>query len=192
MPEAITTGGLAASKAKLALDRQSLLITALVVVASAAIGGLIASRYDEVPAALVFMLGVTVAGALGGLASALLAAGAAFLIFNFFVSEPALTFRLATGRDLAPLIIFNLCAAVTGILAGRLRDRSEAVRASNAQLQSLLLLSRALQSATRASDVLATLREVAGPLFDARVAYTATGMGSSRAWARAATRIICA
>ncbi len=151
------------------LDRRGLLLTLIVVIGSALAANFVASRYDEVPAALVFMLGVTLAGALGGLASGLIGAVAAFLIFNFFISEPALTFRLATGRDLAPLIIFNLCAVVTGILAGRLRDRSEAARASNAQLVNLLTLSRALQSAARITDIVSALDSVADPTLGARL-----------------------
>jgi two-component system sensor histidine kinase KdpD len=151
------------------LDRRGLLLTLIVVIVSALAANFVASRYDEVPAALVFMLGVTLAGALGGLASGLIGAVAAFLIFNFFISEPALTFRVATGRDLAPLIIFNLCAVVTGILAGRLRDRSEAARASNAQLVNLLTLSRALQSAARIPDIVSALDTVAYPTLGARL-----------------------
>jgi len=32
-----------------------------------------------------------------------------------FLTEPMLTFRLATGSDIAPLVIFNLCALVSGV-----------------------------------------------------------------------------
>lgn len=166
MPVTVISGGFAS---KMTLDRRGLLLTLIVVIVSALAANFIASRYDEVPAALVFMLGVTLAGALGGLASGLIGAVAAFLIFNFFISEPALTFRLATGRDLAPLVIFNLCAVVTGILAGRLRDRSEAARASNAQLVNLLTLSRALQSAARIPDIVSALNSVADPTLGARL-----------------------
>lgn len=147
----------------LTLDRRGLAWTGLVVAVFAFAGDLIATRYDEVAAALVFMLGVTIAGAVGGLVCAIITAAAAFLIFNFFVTEPALTFRLATGRDLAPLVIFNLCAIVTGVLAGRLRDRSRMARASNAQLTNLLTLSRELQSAARVSDIVAALDRATDP-----------------------------
>lgn len=169
MPVTVISGGFAASRIRMTLDRRGLLLTLFVVIVSALAANFVASHYGEVPAALVFMLGVTLAGALGGLASGLIGAVAAFLIFNFFVSEPALTFRVATGRDLAPLVIFNLCAVVTGILAGRLRDRSEAARASNTQLVNLLTLSRGLQSAARIPDIVAALDHVADPTLGARM-----------------------
>lgn len=169
MPVTVISGGFAASRIRMTLDRRGLLLTLIVVIVSALAANFVASHYGEVPAALVFMLGVTLAGALGGLASGLIGAVAAFLIFNFFVSEPALTFRVATGRDLAPLVIFNLCAVVTGILAGRLRDRSEAARASNAQLVNLLTLSRGLQSAARIPDIISALDHLADPTPGARM-----------------------
>jgi len=139
------------------------------IVLAAAVANLVAHRYGEVAAALVFVLGITVAGAIGGLIAALLAAVAAFLIFNFTISEPVLTLRIANGRDVAPLIFFSLCALVTGVLAGRLRDRTEAARASNLQLANLLTLSRALQSAARLPDVVAVLQDTADPMVGARV-----------------------
>lgn len=143
--------------------------TVLIIMVSAAIAKEIALLYDDVAGALIFVLGITVAGAMGGLASAILAAVGAFLIYNFYVSEPALSFALTTGRDLAPLFIFNLCAVVTGVLAGRLKDHAQAARSSNVQLTALLELSRSLQSAARTSDVVATLEKVADPLIGARI-----------------------
>ncbi|WP_164041196.1 hypothetical protein, partial [Serratia marcescens] len=67
-------------------------------------------------------------------------------------TEPALTFRIATGSDLAPLVVFNLCALVSGVLAGQLKDHALAARSSNLQLNSLLALSQELQAAPRPSD----------------------------------------
>jgi len=55
------------------LDWRGLLLTLIVVIVSALAANFVASHYGEVPAALVFMLGVTLAGAL------LLLIGAAFL-----------------------------------------------------------------------------------------------------------------
>ncbi len=169
MPSYPITADLASRGLKLSLTRQELASTATVILVLALVGNLVAAHYDEVTAALVFMLGVTVAGAVGGLSSALIAAVAAFLIFNFFITQPAFSFRLGTERDLAPLFIFNLCAIVTGILAGRLRDRSELARLGNARLTNLLRLSRALQSAGRVVDITAALARVAEPILNARL-----------------------
>ena len=155
-------------KVTLHLSGGQFLLT-LVIVTLSATGSFAAARYGEVAAALVFVLGITVAGALCGLASALIAALVAFLIYNFYLTEPMLTFRLATGSDIAPLVIFNLCALVSGVLAGRLKDHAEAARSSNLQLNSLLELSRELQSAQRQEDVVATVGQAAHEILGARV-----------------------
>lgn len=153
---------------RLHLHRRDLLQTLLVLSVSS-LAAFAVHDYGEVASALVFVLGITIAGAVSGLAAALLAAVAAFLIYNFYLTEPALTFRIASGGDLAPLIVFNLCALVSGILAGRLKDYAEAARLSNLQLNSLLALSHALQSALRLQDVVSTVRTAAYRILGARV-----------------------
>lgn len=149
------------------LDRGALLRTAIVLALSALLAFAV-YPLGEVASALVFVLGITIAGAWSGLASALIAAVAAFLIYNFYLTEPALTFRLATGGDLAPLIVFNLCALVSGVLAGRLKDHAQAARSSNLQLHSLLALSQELQSALRLPDVVVTVERAVHRILGAR------------------------
>lgn len=107
----------------------------------------------EASGALLFVLGITLAGATMGLGAALLAAMASFPLYNFYFAEPVLTFRFDTIDDFAPLVIFNLTAVISGILAGRVRDRAEAAAAANASLVALLEISRALQSAVRFEDI---------------------------------------
>ncbi|WP_081628141.1 DUF4118 domain-containing protein [Sphingobium indicum] len=94
--------------------------------------------FGQVAAALLFVLGVVTAGAIGGLVAALVAATAAFLLYNFYLAEPVLSFRIATGRDIVPFLLFTLCALVAGILAGSLRDHAKAAEHSKSQLASLL------------------------------------------------------
>ena len=55
----------------------------------------------EVSGALVFVLGITLAGATMGLGAALLAAMASFMLYDFYFAEPVLTFRFDTLDDLA-------------------------------------------------------------------------------------------
>ncbi|MES2056198.1 MAG: ATP-binding protein [Pseudomonadota bacterium] len=142
-------------------DRREFLSTVAIIAVTAAGAALVGHLYGEVAAALIFVLGITIAGAFGGLICALAAAVVAFLTYNFYLTEPELTFRLATGRDVAPLVIFNLCAVVSGILAGRLRDHAEAARDSNERLRNLLDLSRSLQSALRQQEIAVTLSSFA-------------------------------
>ena len=118
----------------------------------------------EVSGALVFVLGITLAGATMGLGAALLAAMASFMLYDFYFAEPVLTFRFDTLDDLAPLIVFNLSAVVSGVLAGRLRDEAEAAAAANSSLTALLQISRLLQSAVGFPDIEAALR---GPTAEA-------------------------
>lgn len=125
--------------------------------------------FGQAAAALIFVLGVVTAGAIGGLAGALLAATAAFLLYNFYLAEPVLSFRITTGRDIVPFLVFTLCALVSGILAGRLRDHASAAEHGRSQLASLLEISSALQSAVRISDIRPALSASLAPLTDARV-----------------------
>lgn len=110
-----------------------------------------------VAAALLFVLGVMVVGALHGLAAALIAAFVAFMIYNFFLTEPFLSFRLTTSKDAAPFVAFNVVALIAGVLAGRLQDRAKAAQRANLQLASLLETSQQLQAALHSTEVLATL-----------------------------------
>ena len=110
--------------------------------------------------ALIFVLGISLAGASSGLTLALVNALIASAIFNLFVAEPVLTFRLTTGTDLAPPVVFTLCAIVSGVLSGRLKDETYRVRLANLQLASLLQTSRSLQKATSEAEVLQALKAV--------------------------------
>lgn len=134
--------------------------TALAVIVSAASVGvaiLLEPWIDHTASALIIVLGVVIAGALFGLAASVIASIIAFLLYNFFLAEPTMTLRLATGQDLAPLVAFNLTALVTGALAGRLKDREQAAKLANIRLASLLHTSRALQSTVLPESVVAAI-----------------------------------
>lgn len=132
---------------------------ALALVAAASLAGIVARpSLGEGYSALIFVVGISLAGACTGLVPALASALFAAVTFNLFVAEPLHTPRLATGTDLAPPVIFILCAIVSGVLAGRLRDESYRVRRANVQLASLLETSRNLQQATDELQVFDALR----------------------------------
>ncbi|WP_188823631.1 sensor histidine kinase [Novosphingobium indicum] len=101
----------------------------------------------EVSSGLIFVLGITLVGANAGLVPAVISSVLASAFFNFFLADPVLTFRMSTGNDLAPPVIFTACAIVSGLLAGRLRDRTFLLGQTNLQLESLLETSRMLQAA---------------------------------------------
>lgn len=155
---------------KLRLGLRELLVMVLTLGVSTGAAFVVSEAYGEVAAALIFVLGITVAGALGGLTAALITALGAFLIYNFYMVEPVLSLRIATGQDVVPLIIFNLCAVVAGTLAGQLKDHAEADRRSNLQLAMLLELSQSLQLAARLQDVLTTIAAATYRLVGAEIA----------------------
>src|SRR5690606_36763774 len=79
---------------------------ALALVAAASLAGIAARpSLGEGYSALIFVIGVSLAGARTGLAPALVGAFLAAVTFNLFVAEPLHTPRLATGTDLAPPVI---------------------------------------------------------------------------------------
>lgn len=112
----------------------------------------------QVSSGLIFVLGITLVGATSGLTPSLVCAVLASAIFNFFLADPVLTFRIASGADLAPPLIFTACAIVSGLLAGRLRDKSLQLAKTNLQLQNLLETSRFLQRAASETEVADALK----------------------------------
>ena len=106
-----------------------------------------------VTAAILFLLGVTLVGALEGLRGGLLAAILASIIYNFFLSDPVFRFSLTTAEEYVPLLAFNLSAATSGLLAGRLKDRALAAELSSRRMRALLDVSQRLQAAVELEDI---------------------------------------
>jgi two-component system, OmpR family, sensor histidine kinase KdpD len=112
----------------------------------------------EVSSGLIFVIGITLVGAKSGLTPAIVCAMLASAIFNFFLADPVLTFRMVTGDDLAPPFVFTACAIVSGLLAGTLRDKTYQLGAANLQLEGLLETSRNLQRAASETDIVLALK----------------------------------
>lgn len=135
------------------IELRSAAWTSAIIAATIVFAFIVRPARGEVSGALIFVLGITIAGATMGLGAALLAAMASFLFYNFYFAEPVLTFRFDTFDDLTPLIIFNLTAVISGVLAGRVRDEAEAAAVANSSLTALLQISRSLQSAVTFPDI---------------------------------------
>jgi len=142
---------------RLRIDLQSVAWTSAIMAMTTIFAFIVRPARGEASGALVFVLGITLAGATRGLGAAILAAMVSFLLYNFYFAEPVLTFRFDTFDDLAPLITFNLSAVISGVLAGRVRDEAAAAAAANSSLTALLQISRSLQSAVRFEDIEAAL-----------------------------------
>jgi two-component system sensor histidine kinase KdpD len=104
-------------------------------------------------AALIFVIGIMLIGAIAGFARALATAVVGAAAFNFFVAEPVWQFQFRSGADLLPPLVFLLCAVVSGTLSGRLRDESVRAALANARLHSLLAASRDLQQVRTDDEV---------------------------------------
>ncbi|WP_162806423.1 sensor histidine kinase [Sphingosinicella terrae] len=131
---------------------------ALIVFALAVAGSLLAHQGERpITTAIIFLLGVTIVGALEGLWGGLVAALLASALYNFFLAEPAFRFSLLTLEDYVPLIAFNAAAIASGYLTGRLNDRARAAETATRRVEALLALSRRLQAAVGVDDVVAAL-----------------------------------
>lgn len=152
-PTGAHAGPVLRSARRLRIDLHSVAWTSAIMLVTIVFATIVRPARGEVSGALIFVLGITLAGATMGLGAALLAAMTSFLFYNFYFAEPVLTFRFDTFDDLAPLIIFNLSAVISGVLAGRVRDEAEAAAAANSSLTALLQISRSLQSAVSFPDI---------------------------------------
>lgn len=125
----------------------------------------------HITSAVVYVLGVTLIGSVAGVRSGLGAAVAASVIYNFFLSQPLFRFSISSADEYVPLIVFNLSAIVSGLLAGRLNDRARAAEEAQRQLRLLLDVSSRLQSAVEVSEISAALADAGGGLADRMELY---------------------
>jgi two-component system sensor histidine kinase KdpD len=108
---------------------------------------------------MIFLAAVLTAGVLQGLRPALLAAGLAFIIYDYFFLEPRYSFVIGSPTDILTLFVFLAVALVTGFLAGRVRDQQEATSKRAAAISSLLVASRRLSASAKKLDAATALAE---------------------------------
>lgn len=102
---------------------------------------------------LVFLAPVLVSAIRHGFWAGLLAAVLAFASYNFFFVEPRHTLSVARPEDALALGIFLLVAAVTGVLAGRLREEADSARHRADVLELLSDFSAQLSGAADISEI---------------------------------------
>lgn len=112
-----------------------------------------------ITAAIIYLFGVTLVAGIEGMRGGLLAAVTASLVYNFFISTPVFRFSLISAEHYVPVIAFNLSAAASALLAGRLRDRAAAAERATRQMQMLLEASHMLQSAVHVDQISAATSE---------------------------------
>lgn len=103
--------------------------------------------HGEITAALIFLLGIVIIGAVAGVIPALVSAMLAALAFNVFISEPRYFLQMAEAGDLVPVAVFLACAIISGTLSGKLHSRTRQLSHINQQLNRLVETNRLLQPA---------------------------------------------
>jgi two-component system, OmpR family, sensor histidine kinase KdpD len=130
-------------------------IAAVAAVAVAVLAGFGLERLTTLPnLSMVFLLAVLLCALRFGHWSALIASALSFLAYNYFFIDPRFTFTVAEPQELFALIIFLAVAILTGGLAGRLREQSDAISERAAATDTLFDFSRRLSGAVKLDDAL--------------------------------------
>jgi two-component system sensor histidine kinase KdpD len=95
---------------------------------------------------MVLLAGVLVAAVTLGARPAYLAAGLAFLIYDFYLSAPRFELTIGSPEDVIVMITFLFVAILTGGLAGRARDEGRKARDGEASARTLYEASRELSA----------------------------------------------
>ncbi len=140
---------------RLALPRLPALMVAFLGVA--AVVGLTYAIPDirtQPNASTLFLLAVLASAVRDGHIAGLLTALLSFFAYNFFFTQPYFTFRVVHWQDILTLLVFLAVAAITGALAGRVRDQVKAARAHMGTLQFFYDFSRRLGAVKTADELL--------------------------------------
>ncbi|SDW67681.1 sensor histidine kinase [Thiocapsa roseopersicina] len=138
------------------------LVAAGVIAASGAIAALLEPLLPLANLSLVFLAGVLWVAVRSTLGPALVTALVSAALYNFLFTEPRYTFLMHRTDELLTIVFFLLMGLAGGQLASRLRRQMIALRATNAQTQTLLDLGRRLTAAADLPSVrLETVRSLA-------------------------------
>ena len=141
------------------------LLTSSTAVAAAVLAGIGLSHVTWLPnVSLLFLLAVLICALRFGIGSAISASLLSFLAYNFFFIEPTHTFTVAKPHELVSLLVFLAVAMVAGGLAGRLRERTDAIFERATETQALYDFSRKLSGAATLDDVLWVLAKHAAQI----------------------------
>ena len=134
-------------------DPKAYLWSAAAVAAATAVAIFVNRLFPVESLSLFFLVAVLGIAARFGLWPSIFASGAAFLSYNFFLTEPFFTFEIANQDQVLTLFLFLLVAIVTGNLAARLRDQARAQRAIAKRTANLFDFSRKVASVASLDDV---------------------------------------
>lgn len=134
---------------------------------------------------LVFLGAVLFSAIRDGLAPSLLTAIVSTLAYNFFLTDPRFTFRVADPSNVVALVFFSLTAVLASTLTARLRDQTLATRRQARTTAELYAFARTLAGEATLDDVLtAAVTQVGRLLKVDAVALTSgeKGLDVATAW----------
>jgi two-component system, OmpR family, sensor histidine kinase KdpD len=138
------------------------LVAVGVIAASVAIAALLEPLLPLANLSLIFLAGVLWVAVRSTLGPAMVTALVSAALYNFLFTEPRYTFLMHRTDELLTIVFFLLMGLAGGQLASRLRRQMLALRATNAQTQTLLDLGRRLTAAADLPSVrLETVRSLA-------------------------------
>lgn len=113
---------------------------------------------------MLFLAVVPAAASLQGLPVALYAAVLGFVAWDFFFIPPIYTVSISSTQDAVAAVVFLLVAAITGVLAGRVRLEARAGQARIDSLRRVTLFSRRLGEPATEPDLLAEIARQAAAI----------------------------
>lgn len=121
-----------------------------IVLLSALLVALLYRVFDATGLSMVLLAGVLVSAVALGSGPGYFGALLAFLLYNYYLSEPRFTLVMARPEDYLVLFVFLGVAVLTGALAGRLRDEAQRNQLRARATTALFEASRSLSSTTHA------------------------------------------
>ena len=129
------------------------LFGALYVAVAVAFGFLVEQVVPLANLSLVFLAAVLAASRFGNLGAAASTSILSFFAYNFFYTEPHLTFFIWRPSEFLTLALFLVFSLLIGTLAARLNSQMEAMRVANRQTRALYEFTRKALSATNDYDI---------------------------------------
>ena len=110
-------------------------------------------------ASALYLVSVVLCGLAAGTAAAILAAIGAFLIYNYFFTEPLHTFAISDSGVLLSVVLLLFVGIVVGQLAALSRARAESARGREREARALFGVSRVLATRSSTDAALAQIAE---------------------------------
>lgn len=110
-------------------------------------------------ASAIYLVSVVLCGLAAGTGAAILAAVGAFLVYNYFFTDPLYTFSISDPEVLLSVVLLLFVGIVVGQLAALSRARAESARGREREARTLFDVSRVLATRSSTDAALAQIAE---------------------------------